>query len=154
MEKILEEIGLTPGEARVYLALLELGFSTVSPISKKAKVSISKIYTLLEGLIRKGLVSSIAKNKVKHFKASNPERIIDFLEEKKKKIEEEEKEVKKKLPELKGKFTKAEKRPVAEVYEGIKGIKTFFEEMLLEVKEGDMIYVLGIPRVVSVKYEG
>ncbi|MCK4552998.1 helix-turn-helix domain-containing protein [Candidatus Pacearchaeota archaeon] len=154
MEKILEEIGLTPGEARVYLALLELGFSTVSPISKKARVSISKIYSVLEGLIRKGLVSSIVKNNVKHFNAANPERIIDFLEKKKKKIEQEENEVKKKLPELKSKLARAEKKSVAEVYEGVKGIKTFFEKMLLEVKEGDMIYVFGIPREVSVKYEG
>ncbi|MCK4649821.1 hypothetical protein KAT36_01175 [Candidatus Pacearchaeota archaeon] len=154
MEKILEEIGLTPGEARVYLALLELGFSTVSPISQKARVSISKIYSVLEGLIRKGLISSIVKNNVKHFNAADPERIIDFLEEKKKKINEEENEVRKKLPELRSKLARAEKKPIAEVYEGIKGIKTFFEEMLNESKRGEMNYVLGIPREVSVKYEG
>jgi len=152
MEKILESIGLTPGESRVYLALLELGFSTVSPISKKANVSMSKIYFILEGLIRKGLVSSIVKNKVRHFNAANPERIIDFLEEKKKKIDEEENKVKKKLPELKNKLVRAGKKPIAEVYEGIKGIKTFFEKMLLEIEEGDITYVFGIPRKVSIRH--
>ena len=152
MKKILEQIRLTHGEAKVYLALLELGSSTVSPIAKNANVSISKIYTLLEGLIKKGLVSSIVKNKIKHFNVANPKRIIDFLEEKKRKIEEEENEVKKKLPALKSKLAQAKKKPVAEVYEGVKGIKTFFEEMLLEVEKGDTIYALGIPREVSVKY--
>lgn len=154
MEKILQDIGLTPGEARVYLALLELNQSTVSPISKKAKVSISKIYTLLEGLIRKGLVSSIVKNNVKYFNAADPERIIDYLEEKKDKINYETEIIREKLPLLKGKQKTKEKKVLAEVYEGVNGIKTFFEKILRETSKGDIIYALGLSREVSEKYEG
>lgn len=153
MEKLLDSIGLTSGESKTYLALLDLGLSTVSPISKKADVSLSKVYSILDKLIKKGLVTSITKNNTKYFNAASPERIIDYLEEKKKDISEKEEEIKKILPKLKNKITNTEK-PIAEVYEGVKGIKTFFDNILRETKKGDIIYALGIPREVSENYMG
>ena len=47
---LLKEVGLTEGEAKVYLALLELGASTSGPIVKKSRVSRSIIYNILEKL--------------------------------------------------------------------------------------------------------
>jgi len=55
--EILQRVGLTPGEAKIYLALLELGQSTTGPIVNKSKVSTSKTYKILERLENKGLVS-------------------------------------------------------------------------------------------------
>jgi sugar-specific transcriptional regulator TrmB len=70
MESIeLTKLGLTEGEAKVYLALLKLGSSTVGPIVKKSKVAYSNIYEVLERLISKGLVSFIKKEKTKYFQA-------------------------------------------------------------------------------------
>ena len=57
------KIGLTEGEAKVYIALTELGSSTVGPIVKKAKVAYSNVYDILNRLIEKGIVSFITKNK-------------------------------------------------------------------------------------------
>ncbi|MBS3087621.1 hypothetical protein J4226_03430 [Candidatus Pacearchaeota archaeon] len=153
MQKILEDIGLTPGEAKVYLALLELGESNVTPIAKKSEVSLSKIYSITNGLIKKGLVSSIIKNKVKKFHAAQPERIIEYLKEKRKIIENEEKIIIEKLPELNLKYNNTEEKPIAEVYEGLRGMKTFFEYILLNTKRGETIYALGIPKESSEKYE-
>ena len=147
--EILTKIGLTPGESRAYLALLELGMTTVSPISKKADISLSKVYEVLDGLIKKGLASSINKNNVKHYNAADPDRIIDYLEEKKTSIMEDQKEIRAKLPELKLQQALAEKKPIAELYEGIKGIKTYYEKILLDLDAGDKIYTFGIPRAVS-----
>ena len=54
MDKInLEEIGLTEGENKVYLALLKLGSSTIGRIIKEAQVSNSKIYDILDRLNKK-----------------------------------------------------------------------------------------------------
>ena len=55
----LEQIGLTKGEIKVYVALLELGESTKTPIARKSEVSPGKVYDVLERLLRKGLVSTI-----------------------------------------------------------------------------------------------
>ena len=55
---ILGGIGLTETEVKVYLALNELGTSTISPIVKKANISNSKIYIILEKLIKKMTATS------------------------------------------------------------------------------------------------
>ena len=61
------KIGLTEGESKVYLALTELGSSTVGPIVKKSGVAYSNIYDILHRLIEKGIVSFIIKNKTRYF---------------------------------------------------------------------------------------
>ena len=45
------KIGLTEGEAKVYLALSELGSSTVGPIVKKSRVAYSNIYDILQQFV-------------------------------------------------------------------------------------------------------
>ena len=61
---LLESVGLTKSEAKVYLALLELGSSSKGPIVKRSGVASSKVYELLDKLIAKGLVSIVVKANV------------------------------------------------------------------------------------------
>src|SRR3972149_2344557 len=96
----LREAGLTEGEIKVYLALLELGASTAGPIIEKSKVSRSIIYQLLDKLMEKGLVSYIVKEKTKHFQAAEPNRLFDYIEERAVKLQESKKSVEKLLPQL------------------------------------------------------
>jgi sugar-specific transcriptional regulator TrmB len=83
MKEILKNVGLTEGEIQVYLALIQLGQSSTGKITHKAKIASSKVYEVLERLSEKGLVSYVIKNGVKNFDATPPERLIDFLEERK-----------------------------------------------------------------------
>lgn len=153
-EQILQEAGLTRGESKVYLALTLLGESSVSPIAKEAGVSLSKIYEVLENLIKKGLVSSIVKNNVKHFSAAEPERILDYLEKKKEDITQLKKKVEKIIPQIKLMSLKDKSKEPGTIYQGMKGIKTFYEEVLRNAEKGDEILVMGIPRESAEKYEG
>ena len=61
VEILLEELGLTKGEIKVYLTLLKLGETTTGKIVEEAGISSGKIYEILEKLIRKGLASFIIK---------------------------------------------------------------------------------------------
>ncbi len=94
------KIGLTEGEAKVYLALSELGSSTVGPIVKKSHVAYSNIYDILNRLIDKGIVSFIIKNKTKYFRAAPPANLIDFLDKKEKQISEQKQSLQKILTDL------------------------------------------------------
>src|SRR3989344_6316022 len=96
----LQKAGLTEGEAKVYTALLKLGSSTSGPIIKESKVANSIIYRLLDSLIEKGLVSYIIKEKTKYFKAANPQKIMEFIEQKKGKLDESKQLIEKMLPQL------------------------------------------------------
>src|SRR3989338_6940485 len=81
-ETLLEKLGLTKGEIKVYLALNKLGESTIGPIGKESKVSKSKMYDILDRLIEKGLVGYITKDGTKYFMANDPHMILEYLERK------------------------------------------------------------------------
>ena len=153
-EALLKEIGLTNGETKVYLSLTEIGESTVGPIAKDADVSLSKIYEILENLIKKGLVSHIVKNNTKYFLSTDPERIIDYLEGKKKEIIHSENQIKEILPSLKAQKGKHESKTKATLYEGIRGIKSFYESVLRNSKSREEILVIGLPRYAAERHEG
>ena len=79
---ILEDIGLTQGEIKVYLALLELGETNAGPIKKKLHIQNSVVHLCLNNLIQKGLVSYIEKGKRNFYTAIDPKHLIEFIEEK------------------------------------------------------------------------
>ena len=126
IESTLEEIGLTKNEIKIYLALLELGLTTSGAIIKKTGIHTSKVYDGLERLSEKGLVTHIIKANTKHFKAVSPDRLLDFLENKKKRLEQQENEIKNILPELKLKQQLVGDETEAEIFKGWKGMDTVY----------------------------
>jgi len=145
LKQTLEDIGLTKGEIKAYLALLELGPSRHSDIYKKADISASKLKPILQKLIEKGLVNYFLKDKTTFYEASKPNKILDYLERRELKFKQEKELVKKILPNLN--LLQKEKVPVTEskIYEGLEGLKTVRERNLEKMKSGDIIYYFGNP---------
>ena len=143
MYKILESIGLTKSETKVYLSLVELGSSSVGSIINKSKVTSSKIYELLDKLIQKGLVSSVIKKGVKYFEAAPPNRILDYLKEKDSELKNQISNIKKILPELELKQKLSKEVSEISVYKSMKGIETIFSIILNSLKKNDEYYVFG-----------
>ena len=135
-KKLLYELlalGLTEGEAKVYLALSELGSSTVGPIVKRAGIASSNVYDILHRLLEKGIVSYIMKQKVKYFQAAPPQTLLDFLHTKEKEIDEQKKALKNIVPQLE-KLQEFVPQQKAEVFFGQKGLRAAYEKHL--VKKG------------------
>ena len=143
MEDTLESIGLTEGEAKVYLALLELGQTKTGPIIEGSGISASKVYDILERLQKKGLASYISKARVRHYKAADPTRILDYLSVKKKELAGQEKDLKSILPKLVEKRKLSELGQEAEIFEGFKGFRTAAESLLRSLEKGDNMLILG-----------
>ncbi|MBW2968446.1 helix-turn-helix domain-containing protein [Candidatus Woesearchaeota archaeon] len=135
--QILEEIGLTKSEIKVYLALLELGLSSTGKIVDKSGAASSKIYEVLDRLMQKGLVSYIVKSGVKYFEAADPKRINDYMAEKRKSLEEQEKGISDLIPQLELKKKMAELKSEATIYKGVKGAETAFRHMIDSMKNDD-----------------
>lgn len=136
MEQALREVGLSEREAKCYLALLELGQSTVGPIAAKTRIQHAKIYQTLEKLIDKGLVSYVIKSKTKNFSAQNPKHLVNLLKEKERAIEDI-------LPELNAKQAFSKEKQIATVYEGYKAIKAMYESVLDELDRKGYYYVFA-----------
>ncbi|MDD5133031.1 MAG: helix-turn-helix domain-containing protein [Candidatus Nanoarchaeia archaeon] len=143
IETTLKKIGLTEGEIKVYLSLLELGASSTGKIIKKSGISGSKVYEVLDRLANKGLVSLTTKNGVKYFEASSPTKILEYLEEQKEDIDKEKQEIQKIIPELILKQKNAPKSEV-KVYTGWEGMKTVNEDIISSLKKGEEWLSMGL----------
>jgi len=144
--ELLEKIGLTKGESKVYLALLRIGKSRVGSIIKEAKVSNSKVYDILDRLAEKGLVGVAIEKGAKTFTAMHPNRLQEFIKLKEQELQTEKKSLAQALPQLQELYASAEKPLPAEILEGTRGIKTFCELWLKNLKHGEEIYILGAPK--------
>lgn len=149
----MEEIGLTKNETKVFLALNKVGTSTIGPIVDEASITNSKIYIILEKLVQKGIVSHISINGIKHFKAADPNKLLDFLEEKKKRINNEEQKIKNIIPQLLLLQKEGIKDREVDVYEGFNGIKTVRERTLQTLKKGSELLILGASKFSTSQYE-
>ncbi|MEK6927528.1 MAG: helix-turn-helix domain-containing protein [Nanoarchaeota archaeon] len=127
-EQELVEYGLNEKEAKVYLALLELGMSTANEIAEKADLVRTTTYDVLKGLREKGIVGKVIKNKIIYFEAAEPEKLIQLTEEKGRKI-------KKIISQLKGLRGKKKELLEVELFEGKEGIKTVYQDILNERKQ-------------------
>jgi sugar-specific transcriptional regulator TrmB len=134
---ILENIGFTKGEIKVFLALLGLGNTSSGPIIIKSHVSRSKVYEILERLEEKGLVSESIRENTRYFQAASPKRILDYIERKEIDLKKEKEEFKKILPSLIQKQQFAEEKQEAKVYVGFEGVKTFYGEVLKKLGKKD-----------------
>lgn len=143
--KILERIGLTPGEIKAYMALLELGSSSTGPLANKSQVSRSKLYSIMDKLEKKGLASHVEKNGVVYFQAVEPAKVKDYLKEKKEELETLETEFEKFLPRLESFHKHAGEVQNVTVYQGLKGLQTCYEHYYLKVKKGGEQLCIGVP---------
>ncbi|MCX8159156.1 MAG: hypothetical protein N3D20_02590 [Candidatus Pacearchaeota archaeon] len=137
IHEVLEEIGLSEYETKVYLALLEIGPSLAGKISRKTGVHRRNVYDICDRLIRKGLVGYIIKNNRRVFEAVNPERFLDRLKEREEKFKEA-------LPKLKMFYEKTKEKQETNFYSGKNGLRVVFEEQLEE--ENKEILILGASR--------
>jgi len=119
--KILEEYGLSPKEAQIYLILLGLGTAKAAEIASKSKIARETVYNTLESLRKKEIVSVAPRKGINYFSAARPEKLIEILKEKELKI-------KNILPKLKLLETTQIQRPKVEIFEGKEGVRTVFDE--------------------------
>ncbi|MDP2750035.1 MAG: helix-turn-helix domain-containing protein [Nanoarchaeota archaeon] len=152
LQNSLQKMGLTPGEAEVYNALVELGMSSTGNITKKADIASSKVYEVLQRLQKKGLASFIIKNGVRYYDATPPERIIDFLVEKKDEIVRSQEEIKKIIPFINEKRKEGQEKNQTIVYTGLQGAKIVLNEILEAGKKGITNYGYGTDADPYVEY--
>lgn len=136
----LQELGLSEKEARVYLALFELGSSMVSDIAEKANVNRSTTYVILGTLSKRGLVSATEQQSGRFYNPTPPEQLVRHLEGTAKQYAGLADAARKLLPDLKS-LEKAQKerkeanpRPKVRLYEGAEGIKTVYEDTLASLE--------------------
>lgn len=126
--EILQSLGFNKNEAKVYLAVLELGESTVLPIAKKSAIKRTYCYDILSSLLEKAAISCTEKRGRRRFNAVEPAMLQKLFEAKVKKFESI-------VPDLQNVFQKSSTRPRTRYLEGKEGIDIIVQEMWRDAKE-------------------
>lgn len=121
--KELIDAGLSENEAKVYLAALELGETSVYRLAKKSSVKRTTTYLAVETLKEKGLMSSYLSNNVAVCYAESPKKLVNILERKKEALD-------KVMPELMAFNNLIDKKPKIRYFEGKESYKEVFEDIL------------------------
>ncbi len=127
----LRNLGLSGNEVKAYIALLELGPSTVLQIANKAGINRPTTYVQVESLKRRGLVGTIMKGKRVMLTPKDPVAQLGMM------LEQQEQEVRthkavleKLLPELGAMYTLGGNKPRVRYFEGIEGLRQMQAEFL------------------------
>jgi sugar-specific transcriptional regulator TrmB len=136
MQAMLESLGLTRNEAKIYMYLLQKGETTSGSIIKGTKIANSRVYESLDTLIHKGFATYTVQKNGKHFSAQHPNKLRDIEAERKKKIDVL-------IPQLEKIQSKEESETVSVVYEGFEGFKTAFRKIIEDCPKGGEILILA-----------
>jgi len=121
--KNLIEAGFSEKEAKVYLALLELGEGNIAKITQKSGIKRATVYLEIEALKNKGYVSLVKRKGRNIYLAENPLRIEEHLREKTENIS-------KLMPELLSIANAMDRKPKVRYFEGVEGIKDVYKDTL------------------------
>ena len=130
---LLEEVGLTKTEAKIYSTLLDSGSALAGAIAQKAGIHRRSVYDALERLIEKGLVSFITRNNRKWFEAASPNHLLHILDEKRDNIKDI-------IPEMEAKLKMAKELQETTFFKGKQALKTVFDD---QIDTGKDIWVIG-----------
>ncbi len=121
IEQTLLENGLNEKEAKVYVAALSAGEATVASIASHAHLERTTVYSLLEDMERKGLISVIKRKGIQYVSALPPRVLIDRFKQSAAHAEQL-------LPELLQMAYASPLKPRIRFYEGMEGLKEILRD--------------------------
>src|SRR3989344_4938637 len=80
-QKIIEQLGFSAKEAKVYLAALNLGEAHISDIAEKVKLPRTSAQMIVDKLHKEGLMNFYVMRRYKYWTAEKPERLMMLLQE-------------------------------------------------------------------------
>lgn len=133
IDDLLNRLGLSTTETKVFIAALENGSSTISELSRFTRIHRPMVYKNVAQLIENELLSSSLRGKRTIYIAEHPEKLRARLEETKQSFDLL-------LPELVSKYQTVGTRPMIKIFTGKKGIMSVYDDMMTTLKKGDVFY--------------
>ncbi len=132
-EVILESLGLSPNESKIYEALIIHGESSISGTAVNAKVHRRNAYDAMERLINKGLCFQIFSSGENRYNAVDPEKLLEI-------VSDQREQIRAVLPEMQKKFETRSVSEEAYIYRGLEGQKNIWRDLL---RVGGESYFIG-----------
>lgn len=132
IHSLLKKIGMDEREIKVYLALLSMKIGRVSTISRNAKQERSLTYNILKRLSQKGIVSEIERENVLHYIAESPQRLLNYVQDRREELENVEKLIEGALPYFSALTKPLVGQPRVTMLHGIDGMKQVYRDILTQ----------------------
>jgi sugar-specific transcriptional regulator TrmB len=133
---VLQGLGLSEHEAGVYYANLALGPATVLRIARRANIKRTTVYSVLDSLRNKGLISVELKG-LKQLYVASPPQVLEGL------LESRRSAFKGVLPELEKLYNQRGKETTIRYHEGLVSVKSAYEELLGLTRQTDDYLVVS-----------
>lgn len=137
----LKQIGLEEKQAKIYLACLELGETSIKEIARKAEIKRTTIYDLIDEMINLGYIKATTRGKRKRFFPADPDELKIIIKKREALLDEV-------LPELKSLGSTSGIKPKMLFFEGKAGLREAYEQTLTE--KNITIYAWASEDIVSV----
>ena len=130
-------------QAKIYLASLELGETTIKEIAKKAEIKRTTIYDLIDEMLESGLLKQTIKGTRKKFIAASPEELQLLVQKREALLSQI-------MPALNSMSNVGNVKPKIRFYEGQEGLGEIYADTLkysseiLAFASDDVVKVLGM----------
>lgn len=88
IQKVIEQLGFTAKEAKIYLATLHLGEAHITDIADMVKMPLSTVQLIVKRLYSEGLLNYYVMRRYKYWIAENPEKLLTNLRKRESLIQE------------------------------------------------------------------
>jgi len=127
---ILNNLGLSESETKVYLAGLSLGSTSVQELAKKSRLSRTATYDTMKSLSKRGLFSQHQRGRKTVFVAENPDHAIEYFKRHIKQLNKDLTTLEDIIPNIN--VLSSSEQPVVRFYEGYDGILATFTDVRRE----------------------
>jgi sugar-specific transcriptional regulator TrmB len=130
---VFKDLGLATNEGRIYETLLQHGQLGVGALSKQSQVHRRNVYDSLQRLMQRGLVFEIRQSKENLYKAVDPHKLMNILEERRTALN-------KIMPGLVSLYRNTPEQQEVFIYRGIEGWKNYMRDI---IRVGADFYCIG-----------
>lgn len=144
----LQQIGLNEKQAKIYLAALELGETTIKEIAKKAELKRTTIYDFIDEMVNLGYFKLTAEGKKKKYLAASPEELRVIVQKREALLSQI-------MPMLSSMSNVSTSKPKVWFYNGVQGLKEVYSDSLkysgeiLAIGGEDIVNVVGLDWILS-----
>lgn len=135
----LTNIGLTEYESKIYELLLKMGEIPMAYLIKESQLKHSTVYSTVESLVKKRLVTQKDIKKKLHVKAESPAKLLDIARNQFNSANSTLSSMQSMLPSFLTLYINSTTKPAVRVFEGMEGVKQVYQDIL---NEGKFVYSL------------
>lgn len=124
---ILQALGFTDSESRIYLTALQAGPSTVIDLAALTNLSRQAVYVAIESLLERELITSSQQDKRNLFIAEHPEKLHAYAKRRELEFKRHVADLEEVVPELE--LSVHGEKPIVKLFEGKEGIRTILHDI-------------------------